>query len=325
MRYRSDTNEIREQSSIFYFSSDRDAIPRALEEHNTHMFLEDVSLELLPTWLTRNGSKITVEITPANTDVEEKLSAALDATSQGFHHRDLGGALSEFLRLTATEVFLAGRAVFEIVYLRSEPNTPNESFELVKLNSRQIFRRWSRWYQYVPTHIAREQNVAKRIPLPSKNIAVFTLPGHLKRRVAKAMESLSATSTHRLHDLALKAHSGQLPYDFTTHERSMGLALAEAVREIGWTARGTFADKVTSYYSLRQNLRFKLFVLEVREALLAQLNLLLERIGTVLGWTAQLSVSGMTTRLVLEQALNQLASGKKPFIEIMDEIRAFEP
>lgn len=324
MTRRRNPNVVREQNSIFYFSPEQSDIPTAFEELYTRMFLEDVSKALLPAWASQRGSKVSVEITPTNSDLEEKLSAALDISRQAYNHHDLGSALSEFLRLTMFELCLNGRVVFEIAYLRKKPDAPKDGFDLIHLKEQQLFRVFGHWYQFVPSDIAQEQNVPQRIHLPAENLAVFTLPGHLKRMVSKTMTALSAVSDHRWHDLATKAHSEQLPYDFSTHERSMRLALAEAVKEIGWTARGSFSDKVTNYYSIRQDLRFKLFLLEVREALLAQLNALLKCAGRALGWSAQLSISGMTTRSALERALDQLASGKKPFTEIMDEIRSFE-
>lgn len=321
MKRRSDSTDVREQTSIFYFlPGQAGVIPRPFGELYTHMFLEDVSRALLPVSALRHDSDA-VKITPANAVSEDVLSAALDVSRQGYGHRDLGWVLGEFLRLTLVELCIERRAVFEIVFFRPKPEEPRDRFILFHINPRQVVRHRRSWYQIVPPDIARERQVAERIPLPSENIAVFTLPDHLGRPVASAMETLSASSDHRWHGLALQAQKEQLPYDFSTHERSMRAALAESVREIGWTARGSFNDKVTNYYSLRQELRFRLFALQLREALLAQLNVILQRVGAVLGWSAQLSISGLPTRSDIEQALVQLASGEKPFTEIMKAIR----
>lgn len=322
MTRRSYATEIREQSSVSYISPGRaDEIPQSFAEFYTHMFLDDVSQALLPIWATRPNSNVSVEITPANADLEDMLSAGLDTSRQSSYQRDLGSALSQFLRLTMVELCIARRAVFEIAYLRPNPEEPRDGFHLVHVNPRQIVHRWGRWHQIVPPDVAREKKVAEKIPISCENIAAFTLPRHLARPVASAMDALSALSDHRWLDLALQAQNQQLPYDFSAHARSMRIALAESVREIGWAARGSFNDKVTSYYSLRQHLRFKLFVVEIREALLAQLNAVLQRIGSVLGWSAQLSISALPTRSSLEEALAQLASGEKPFTEILNAVR----
>ena len=103
----------------------------------------------------------------------------------------------------------------------------------------------------------------------------------------------------------------------------MKLALAEAVNPIGWTVRGSFNNKVINYYWLRQELRFKLFALEVREALVEQLNAVLARVGPVLGWSGKLTVSGLPTRADLEKAMELLASGSTSFTKIMDSVRGY--
>jgi len=322
MRQCSDATVVREQASIFYFSPGQsDEMPKSLIELYTHMFIEDLSRALLPVWTTRDGSKISVELTPPNSDLRGKLSAAFNISRQDYYDRDLVRVLSEFLRLTMVELCIDRRMVFEIAYLRPKPEEPRDAFKLFHINSRQIVHRWGRWYQIVPPDIARDRQVAESISLPCENISVFTLPDHLARPIASAMEALSALSDDRWHGLAIQAQEENIPYDFSVHQRSMNLALAESVREIGWTARGLFNQQITNYYSLRQNLRFKLFALGVREALLAQLNAVLKRVGPALGCSTQLSISGLPTRSNLEEALAELASGEKPFTEIMDEIR----
>jgi len=322
MRRSNHVDEVREQRSVFYFNRDAGSDwPRPFAEIYTHMFVEDVSRRLFPAWTSRHDSNVTAEVSPTNVDLERMLSTALDISRQRYHRSELASSLSEFLRLTMVELCLARRAVFEIVYLRPKAGEPRSGFELLHINSRQLFQRWGRWYQNVPAEIAQERQVEEQIALPSETVAVFTLPERWGRSVASAMEVLSVLSDYRWHGLALAAQDSQLPYDFSIHERSMRIALAEAVRDIGWTARGSLNDKVTNYYSLRQDLQFQLFQLEVREALLAQLNAVLQRAGSVLGWSAQLSIKGLPDRSTIEQAMAQLAAGAKPFTEVMDSVR----
>jgi hypothetical protein len=323
MARRSPSTEVREQRSVFYFTPEgAGELPRPFGEMYPHMFMQDVSQNLIPA-SARRRDKLAVEILPANEQVEKMLTRALDISHQSYSHRDMERALSEFLRLTMVELCLAPRVVFEIVYLRPKAGEPPVAFELFLVNARQIVERRGHLFQTVPAEIARERKVDELISLPPENLAVFTLPSELARPVASAMQALSALSDHRWHTLALDAQKQRLPYDFSIHERSMKLALAEALRAIGWTARGSFNDKVINYYWLRQELRFKLFELAVREALVGQLNTVLQRVGAVLGWSAQLSISGLPGRTDLERALDQLASGAAPFTEIMDSIRGY--
>jgi hypothetical protein len=322
MSHRNRNDGIREQSSIFYFSPGRaNGMPRAFEAFYTQMFIQDVSQGLLPAWATRRGSKVSVKLEPANTDVEDMISSALNISRQGHRYRNLERAVSEFLRLTMVELCISKRAVFEIVYLRSEPDGVRDGFDLFHIDSRQLVRRWGQWRQIVPPDIAKERSIGKRIRIPSENLAVITLPDHLARSVESTMGTLNELSDHHWHGLTSEAQHHQLPYNFSEHERSMNFALSESCREIGWMCRGMLNGKITSYYLLRQELRFKLFTLDVRDALISQLNAVLQQIGRTLGWSAKISITGLPTRSNIERALLLLESGEKPFIDIMDNIR----
>lgn len=321
MRRHSDTNVIREQSSIFYFSPRESGSPRVFTELYTKMFIEDVSLGLAPIFSSVPDSKIDAYIFPENSKLERQLCSALNASGERHYSRGLGRTVSQFLRLLMRDLCNADHAMFEIAYLRPNSDAPRDNFELVHLNSQQIFYRWNCWYQSVPAEIAQEQNVAEQIALPSENIVTFSLPTHLKNNIRKAMMALSAVSNHDWHNLAVKAHSEKFPYEFSTHHRSKNLAIAESMKEIGWTARGLLTESVTNYYSVRQTLQFKLFLLEVRESLLDQLNAALEHVGKNLGWLCRIYIGGLPSRRDLEKALTQLSSGERPFTEIMNDFR----
>ena len=317
-----DPTEVREQRAIFYFDRKQANDPsRTWREMYPHMFVEDVSHRLFPASARRRESKVAVEILPANEDVERMITEALDGSNRHLHFGELDGALSEFLRLTMVELCHAGRAIFEIVMIRPKAGEPPVRFELFHINPRQIVERRGHLHQVIETDVARKEGVDELIFLPPENLAVFTLPPKLAGSIASTMEALSLLSDQSWHNLALEAQNGRLPYDFSLHARSMDLALGEAVRDIGWMARGSFNNKIINYYSLRQELRFKLFEVEVREALLTQLNAVLKKIGPVFGWSAAISVTGLSTRTDLERALEQLASGAVPFTEIFDSIR----
>jgi hypothetical protein len=322
MNRRNKEQEIREQRSVFYFTprGNPEGLLQATELY-TNMFMQDVSQAILPSWATRRGSKADVSIAPANEEVEKKIAAALDISRQGYYHRDLARALSEFFRLTMIELCLDGRALFEIAYLRPEEGAPKNGFDLVHLKLRQMKRGWGKWYQVVPPDVAEELAVAEKIHIPDENIVTFTLPNKLSKPVSFAMEAMSAISDHRLYTLAIDAGTSRLPYDFSKHQRSMNMALGEAMREIGWMGRGTLTNQITSYYYLRQDLRFRLFALELREALLMQLNALLRKVGAELGWSAEIVITGLPERGFLDQTLDALHSGTKPFTEIMASVR----
>jgi hypothetical protein len=97
----------------------------------------------------------------------------------------------------------------------------------------------------------------------------------------------------------------------------MNLALVEAVKPIGWNARGTFNNCVLSYYWIRMSLTFEKFKIRLREAMLATLNRSLQRIGEKVGFKAEIKMEGLPTIADVDNASDQLASGAMPFTEVM--------
>jgi hypothetical protein len=97
----------------------------------------------------------------------------------------------------------------------------------------------------------------------------------------------------------------------------MNLALVEAVKPIGWNARGSYNDCVTSYYWIRLMLTFERFKIELRHTMLAKLNDALKRIGQKLGFEAQIEINGLPMRVDVTNALGKLDLGEAPFTEVM--------
>lgn len=114
-----------------------------------------------------------------------------------------------------------------------------------------------------------------------------------------------------------EAQTRGLPYDFSQHERIQLLALAEAGRLLGWTARGSFNGEVLSYYWIQMQLEFEAFKLRVREHLLAQLNETLRHAGQQVGFAATILVEGLPTLQDISTARDQLRSGEMAFTEVM--------
>ena len=97
----------------------------------------------------------------------------------------------------------------------------------------------------------------------------------------------------------------------------MKLALLEAVKPVGWTARGEFNEYALSYYLVRLSLTFEKFKILLREAMLTTLNSGLERIGEKIGFNGQIQIEGLPTLTDVEIASHNLDSGTTPFTEVM--------
>jgi len=115
----------------------------------------------------------------------------------------------------------------------------------------------------------------------------------------------------------LEAQKKGIPYDFKAHQRSMKLALVEAVKPIGWNARGSFTDCVLSYYWIRIFLTFERFKIRLRDNMLATLNAALIDIGAKLNFNTQIKISGLPILADVDTAIESLSSGVMPFTEVM--------
>jgi hypothetical protein len=317
---RSKKTLLRDQISQFYFA---DEGPRDALGLYVRMFVEDVSQGLVPPSARLHDSKPNVELTPPNDDVAGILARALDTSHSPGYHREFPNALFEFLRYTMVDICLHNRAVYEIVYLREREDGPPTGFEFTHLSGRQLVEKRGHLFQGLPRESAAERGSDELIFLPEERLAVFTLPEPHGGMIRDAMRSLRILSDLKWHQLAVDAQNSKTLYDFATHERSFSIALAESVRGIGWGARASFQRKVTNYYWLRQEFRFRRFEMEVREILIEQLNEVMQRVGPRLGWSAQITVKGLPIGTDYERALTQLEQGTKPFIEIMDSVREY--
>jgi hypothetical protein len=173
----------------------------------------------------------------------------------------------------------------------------------------------------VPPDVAKEANVSEMILLPKEDLIEFRPPANFEKALRDVRTSLSRLDKLRLPELALRATRENIPYDFKAHMRSMSLALVEAVKPVGWYARGSYNQHVTSYYWIRLMLTFEEFKIELRRSMLATLNDALKQIGQRLGFEAQIEIGGIPLRVDVTDARRKLDLGEVPFTDVM---KAFE-
>jgi hypothetical protein len=155
------------------------------------------------------------------------------------------------------------------------------------------------------------------IPLEKDDLIIFKPPPEFEKPLRHLRRSLSELDKLHFPALMLEATKRNIPYDFKAHERSMKLALVEAVKPIGWNARGSFNDSVLSYYWILISLTFERFKIRLRETMLATLNAGLERVGEKLGFQGRLKIEGLPTLADVDRAIEHLNSGAMPFTDVM--------
>jgi hypothetical protein len=282
------------------------------------MFPEDVSLGIMPIGGRSKRPGFEIASYPPDKRAQEIIAGGLDRRN---YRNSLPDAVCDFFQMVAANLCLADRAMFEIAYFEEPQTQKLTGFELVFVSQSQLIEKGGQMYQRVPPDVAKERSVSELILLPREDLIEFKPPVDFATPLRDVRANLSRLDRQRFPELALIATEKKIHYDFRAHEKSMKLALVEAVKPIGWNARGSFNDCVTSYYWIRLMLTFERFKIELRSALLATLNEGLQRIGLKLGFEAQIKITGLPMRVDVADAIVKLDSGLMPFTEVM---KAFE-
>lgn len=290
-------------------------IPKPFAEHYTRMFLEDVGHGVMPIGGRTKRKDFKVSISPADPKIEQMIVSAI--SRHEYNYETLTDSLCEFFRLTASGLCAFDRSTYEIAYIENVETKKHAAFRLFFIAEQQITNRFGRFYQIVPPEIAKEENVSRMIPLPKENLIMFTPPTEFRKILQNMREDLSTLSDFgSMFEMVREDQTIQ--YDFKTHQNSKELALLKICRPVGWIARGTFNGKILSYYLVYLQLQFERFKIRLREEMLATLNDGLRRAGQKIGFAAQLEVTGLPTIIEIEDAMEKLNSGRKPFTELMD-------
>jgi hypothetical protein len=225
--------------------------------------------------------------------------------------------LYNFFRLVAAEVCSADVATYEIVYMEEQASKKLTGFELSFISETQLIEKDGQLYQFVPKEIAQERNVPELIPLPREDLIVFQLPVNFRSAFRNMRRTFSRLSSSQFAMFAFEATKQGIPYDFKMHQRAMKLALVEAIRPIGWNARGMFNDQVLSYYWIRMMLTFHSFIIQLRDAMVMKLNDGIKRIGQRMDFVAEITISGLPSMAEVDDAISKLSSGTMAFTEVM--------
>jgi hypothetical protein len=301
----------RQQKSIRYYT---DELPRGFDEFYTGMFIDDVADGLMPVGGEARVRNFSVRLEPPDDRLEEMLVTGLTSHEPS---DSLADALCELFRLTAHEVCARDYAAYEIVYYDTDDQTVS-GFDLAYIPAQRITIRRNYIRQELPRPYASERGYPSCVELARSDVVLFHAPKGLQSKIRRTRNSLSRLKDERLVPLVLEAQQSNLPYDFKIHQSALNVALADALKEIGWTARGLFNDRMLSYSLVYMHLLFERFKSRLREAFLQQLNDGLHQIGKVVGSSSYIEVVGLPTADEINAAFVELLSGKKAFTQIME-------
>jgi len=287
-----------------------------------HMLIEDVALGIMPIGGRAEKRPFRVYLTPPNDQVQKIIAAAI---GQRDYSHDFAGAVCDFFHDCAQLMIAYGEAVYEVVYLSAGEVASPEAFQLVLVQPHTLIHRRGAFVQYVPADIAREKRLPRYVRLPADRLLVFHPPAYVRRKLPQILDSLAFLSREVYPEFALRQLEGrsQAGFDSTAFMRSQKLALAEAGTLIGWSARSLLQEEMLEYYVLDRQLRFERFRIELRNNILAELNRGLTRAGEGIGFSACIEIEGLPTLADVAAARAALASGDRPFKDILDPFLGF--
>lgn len=310
------------QKSVFYhldmFGEEDPFLPKRpnyFHESYPSMLIEDITTWLIPYRMSKdNGLKISIDTTTPQ--IEDLIIRGM---GEGEYDRNLKEATREFFRECAQMMMAYKEAIYEIVYYTNSNDEKVFEFNFALIHPLTLFKRGPRLFQFVPPKIAKERGVSQNILLPSDQILTFKLPQSVGDKFDDMLKRLSVLGNQLVPEFILQEQfeGKQIPFDSTTHIRTEKMALAEAVKIIGWNARGLFGEEILEYYWMYRELLFRKFVIELRESILATLNKGLKIAGQTVGFSAQIKIEGLPTIKEVTEAFEQLKRGDLSFEEIM--------
>ena len=309
------------QQSVWFYSDMIEDDPNLDKKSNYHyisetsMLIDDVQLMTLPVPRS-SGKGYQINLSASDPKVEGLISGAIETQ---YDQNDLTEAIYEFFQQCVGVMMAYGEAGYEIVYF-STGEGAIDSFRLALIPPSAFIVSKNKFKQYVPLQIAGELHLEKQyIEFTADNMVFFQLPEYVRAQHAQIMESLAFLGENLFPNFALEnMYKPTIPFSQGDYFLSREIALAKATQIIGWNARNYSNEHKFEHYVWRRQLVFYKFLCKLREAILHTLNEALTRVGSKMGFTAELSIAGLPSSGDVDVALERLHKGDlKTFDEVL--------
>ena len=298
--------------------------PPYSDYHYPRMLIEDIQNNVMP-YRGMTKWKPDAQLDPANDEALVLIERAI--SDRGFR-QSLYEVVTHFAQECAAFMMIYGKALYEIAY-RYDENDAVVGFELVDVLPNSVRKVGKKLIQHIPERVVQYEELGSdSLELSSENLVTFELPFYMRHSYERMMDSLYAQGKiTSMPDFVLPNLKGEIPpvpYDLNKFARDQKMAVAEATKAIGWSARDVPDDRfMTEYYHLHRFLRFETFKLELRTSIIKTLNEAISRAGKKLGFEATIVVKGLPTQDTIRQAQESLATGSKRFTDVINPFLAY--
>ncbi|HEY6806130.1 MAG TPA: hypothetical protein VI306_21295 [Pyrinomonadaceae bacterium] len=285
------------------------------------MLIDDVQLSILPfPDRSRDDDEYDIKLTASDATVETLI---IDAIESQYGREDLRYSLYEFFKQCAGVLMAYGQAAYEIVYLSTNEGKI-DSVRLSLIAPSGFITKRVKFQQYQSTPTAEGSNQrGSFINLPAESVLLFKLPENMRARHDEMMQSLVFVGENIVPKFAIaNMVNPTVPFSHDDYSLSRSIAVAKATKHIGWNARNYRNEHRFEHYVWHRQLIFYKFLCILREGILRTLNEGLTRIGSRMGFTAELSFENLPTANDADSALEKLHKGNlKTFNDVLKSFR----
>lgn len=279
-----------------------------INEFYMRMLIEDINMMVLPTLHNKkyeiylqNGSKID----------EDTISQGLSDTE---YYRDMQDSIEDFFKTVIPTMLNYGKAYYEITYFKEKENEKWNKFKLSYIPPFTIKKEQNRYTQTI-----YENNKKKYINVDGEDILECSFPQNFYKDYMQIVNSLSnLKSVPPSFALPFHNRTEKIPFDVNMHFDSQHLVLANATRKIGWDARNLFEKNITEYYFMYRFLNFQKFLAILRNHVLKELNLLIQRVNKKIEIKGQIAFRNFPDIDNVNLFLEDIQNGKRNFKDIID-------
>lgn len=313
------------QESVYYMPSgeiaDKATISNRYEYVHKlypYMLIQDLHTGIMPISGHSSKRQYHISLEPHNPKAEKVVRQALSPRD---YYRNLPSVVSDFIRDCAVTLLIYETANYEIVYLRESKTKTIKGFELFRINPGTLIHKGNILLQNIPAEIAKKVAKPQQIELNLEKILEFSLPPEYRGKMLRMIECLGVLSRPTAPEFFMQELATGLRksrYDVKVHRYIHNLALANVTKIIGWNARQLFRDEALEYYLIHRILSFEMFKIILRDSILKQLNVGIDRAGKVIDFKGQIVLTGLPEINDVENARRHLKAGDATFKEILE-------
>lgn len=293
-----------------------------------HMFEEDIR-NRIHYGQGIEKKEIEVVLHSSSSTVDSSIARGL-APRRHSNYSALRHSLRDFLTTCFGDFFYHGIAIHEIAYEHERKKgqlEPPDQFRLIRVDPQSVRPRWWRFGKLVQRTSHEDQSelgLPKYIPIQGERFLIARLPNDLGTPLQQAVDGLNGTALHEVlstFPLWEKPSVRQTgAYNFDEHTATRRAVIAGATREIGWIGRGELNEDANGHYLVRRQIRFERYVAKLRRFLISHLNNALERLGSTIGFDAEVELQNAPQPSDYDEAEQALEEGAKSLREIMSDI-----